>query len=621
MANTLITRELTIGELLARPGGYGIPAYQREYAWEGDEARRLVEDVHGAMLDMESGTSAHPYFLGTVLLCAPATAAAAADTAGGATVAGPAGPAAGGATGGAPLTTTPLAGGPPDAAQPTAQPPGGPVDVVDGQQRLITLAILYACLRDRLGDVAIAALIAGPRLRLREADIAYFERAVLASGATSRNIPKPDEQASTTHKNILGNRNVLRHYLRSIGKQECERLARFLTHNCNVVALEADDVDYAYQIFLSINERGKDLTVEDIFQAEVIGPLAPAELARYGAIIGQVGRFGRENRQNVARAKTFFTHLSAAQGWSSRNIVKALRDRIRDAGGPQGFKAAVLVPMADTYMGVLGLVPASRQLGASAEAALDNLRLLETHGDDDWIATAMLALMRFSNPDDLDAVLGELDRYAHVMAALGFGGTPRKQRYKPINEKLRAGAPAATIVGLMAWPDAELKAAVRNIAQKLYAKDDDTCRLVLLRIDAAVSGRPLSYYRALPGFSRTGTDRLSIEHLIPKARTLKPDAERAWAALFKSNAHRQLCAQYLGNLALVAESDNRAVDQIGFPDKMQTILRTTPHPIATTEMLRDCASWDVAEMAKRHRLLMDTALRLWRLPAPYPVPA
>lgn len=586
MARKLKTSEATIRELFAHPGSYSIPAYQREYAWEGEEARRLIEDVHSAMLDAGGEGGGNPYFLGSILLCNAPTA---------------------------------------ESVEPVPADAGSRLaNVVDGQQRLLTLAIVFACLRDKLKRPDLGALLQGPggsKLVLRAADQDFFERIVQAPGATNRDRgEKPGVNASATHKNILKNRNVLRQYLRTIGDAECTALADFLADHCNIVRLEADDEDYAYQIFLSINERGKDLTVEDIFQAEIIGPLDCEEQTKYKAIIDQVGRFGLEGRKNVARAKTFFSHMAAAQGWPNSRMVSAIRKRIREAGGPQGFKTAVFTPMAAAYMGALGLAAPQRELTPAARSALENLQLLETHGDDDWIATAMLALLRLDDPTTLESVIAELDRCAHVMAALGFGGTRRKKKYAAINDLLRNGEPPAALLAAMGWTPQDEVQAVRKIAQKLHISDDGTCRLFLFRIDAALSGRPISCYREMAQFALKHPDRFSVEHIIPKAKKLKPQAEEAWGPLFKSSAHRQLCAQFIGNLALVPLSENRDADQQGFADKKAILLGADPHPIHTTEMLRQASAWTLDELSERHRLMMEAALELWRLPGPITPP-
>jgi hypothetical protein len=105
------------------------------------------------------------------------------------------------------------------------------------------------------------------------------------------------------HRNIRDNRNILKRLVASLDPSARDAMGRYLLAHCRVVVMKSGDVDYAHQIFLSINERGKPLTVEDIFQAELLGPLDRAAQERYAPIVGHIGKYKRENQwQNVLLA-------------------------------------------------------------------------------------------------------------------------------------------------------------------------------------------------------------------------------------------------------------------------------------------------------------------------------
>ena len=107
MPARLPVASLCLAELLADPHRLSVPAYQRPYSWTRREADQLLEDVLAAA-GVESAVAAEPdYFLGTVLLLD----AEPADTP---------------AEGGGQLRL---------------------LDIVDGQQRLVTLTILASVLR------------------------------------------------------------------------------------------------------------------------------------------------------------------------------------------------------------------------------------------------------------------------------------------------------------------------------------------------------------------------------------------------------------------------------------------------------------------------------------------
>ncbi|CAN0405503.1 unnamed protein product, partial [Phaeothamnion confervicola] len=112
MRQRLTATDISIEELLDGAYAFTVPAYQREYAWTREEAIQLVDDIAAVIEDVERDGASTPYFLGTMLLIEPAMA--------------------------------------------TERP--RPVEVVDGQQRLITLSILFSVLRDMAGEAEAAAI-------------------------------------------------------------------------------------------------------------------------------------------------------------------------------------------------------------------------------------------------------------------------------------------------------------------------------------------------------------------------------------------------------------------------------------------------------------------------------
>ena len=121
MRQRLTSRDLSIEELLSGKFVFTIPAYQRDYTWTREEAVQIVDEMAGQLLDVERDGAQTPYFLGTML-----------------------------------FVETSAPGGSPRATE--------MVEVVDGQQRLITLAILFSVIRDLVTSEAEAAAIDNPSL-------------------------------------------------------------------------------------------------------------------------------------------------------------------------------------------------------------------------------------------------------------------------------------------------------------------------------------------------------------------------------------------------------------------------------------------------------------------------
>ncbi len=379
MRQRLTSTDLSIEELLSGNYAFTIPAYQRDYSWSREEAIQLVDDVAAVIEDVERDGARTPYFLGTMLFVEE-----------------------------------------PQASQEPSSVPGTPrrVEVVDGQQRLITLTILLAVLRDLETDDdlagAVDALIhravadgeAGCHLQLRSADADHFRTAIQQRGASRRTAPATALAGSLARRNIEDVRRAIRSKLqRELSVAARRELVGFVRRNARVLVVSSDDFDYAYQIFLTINDRGKRLSVEDIFRGEILGPLDRDQQRRFEAIIDEIEKYREEAEPTRTKGKTFFSHLATIDGWPRRGIIQSLKRAVEQRGGPRRFVGEVFAPMAESYLQIKG-APGAAALGDSTRTLLLGLGWLELHGDDDWVPVAMLGLARLTGkPAELDEFL------------------------------------------------------------------------------------------------------------------------------------------------------------------------------------------------------------------------
>ncbi|MEO1264801.1 MAG: DUF262 domain-containing protein, partial [Pseudomonadota bacterium] len=320
MAYELKTEERTIGELLSGNFCYELPDFQRDYQWAAAEAEELLDDLEVACEDIAASDDVPPLFLGSMLFAAPE---------------------------------------PSDPVRTTL--------IVDGQQRLITFTILFAVLRDLEKSKARRQQLhrmiavwssnadgAGNNFHLapRSQDRSFFMRAIQKVGATQ----SPRRSAvlkpiSSSQKNMEA---VRKFFLSRLSGEANEALRHalidLLRHDTRVLVIRCDSLDYAYQIFLSINARGQPLKGEDIVIAEVIGPLSREERDRYAPIVEQIARYKAGDRQASNRDKTFFTHLVAVQGWSRQRMITDLKRAVVAHGGPKRFTGLVFRPMAEAYL-------------------------------------------------------------------------------------------------------------------------------------------------------------------------------------------------------------------------------------------------------------------------------
>lgn len=588
MRQRLIATDLAIGELLGGGYSFSIPAYQRDYTWTREEALQLVDDVAAVIEDVERDGAQTPYFLGTMLLIEPV-------------------------------------GGAADGRAPT------PVEVVDGQQRLITLTILFSVLRDMADGgaegpegrsidrcVAASEWKAGRRahLALRAADETFFATAIQQPGATRRGQLPGQIGDSIARRNIEDVRRALRTKMqREFSEGERGEFLAFVTSNVRVLVVVSDDFDYAYQIFLTINDRGKRLSVEDIFRGEILGPLDREQRLRYEGIIDEMEKYREEAEQTRTKGKTFFSHLATIDGWPRRGIIEGLKQAVERRGGPRRFVAEMFAPMAESYLQIKG--GGSLTSDQEVQERLLKLRWLELHGDDDWVPVAMVGIDRLKGEAGaLSPFLLHLDRFAHGLLALGCGREARRRHYTPILQQMLATSRVPEPATLFAITKSNQKAILRNIATRLHIIDPPTARLILLRVDQEISKQSSAAYLPFIARDRKDPESFTVEHVCPKGRLEQGD----WLRLFPRRSLRERAAECIGNLALVTDAQNRYSGQQDFSDKMALFFPGgEPSLFHLTNLIGEERDWDGLAIARRYNLIMTTIREMWSLVGAIPV--
>lgn len=583
MRQRLSSRDVSIEDLLSGEFAFSIPAYQRDFSWTRDEAVQLLDDVAAVLDDVERDGADTPYFLGTMLFVEQKT-------------------------------------------RKTAKAPSRQVEVVDGQQRLITLTILFAVLRDLVDDGSapeLSALVARQNadgepvyhLKLRAADESFMQSAIQQQGATRRSQPAAAIGDNSARRNIEDVRRALRSKLqRELSVPARNRLVEFMRQNVRLLVVSSDDFDYAYQIFLTINDRGKRLTVEDIFRGEILGPLDREQRRRSEAIIDEIEKYREAAEPNRTKGKTFFSHLATIDGWPRRGIIEGLKKAVEKRGGPRRFVTDVFAPMAESYLVIKG-APGGARLPAEIEHWLLALRWLELHGDDDWVPVAMVGISRLSaEPASLNAFLRSLDRFAHGLMALGCGREARRRHYAPILKEILEARTFPDPEQLFVLTPGNQKTILRNIATRMHLVDRPTAKLILVRADQALSERPLTAYREALERDRHDPRRLTVEHVCPRGRIETGE----WPVIYPRKNVRERTAECIGNLLLVTDDQNRLCSQKDFADKKEIFFGGEPSAFILTEMLREEPAWDSTAVTRRYNLIMGALKQLWQLQGAVP---
>lgn len=543
---------------------FEIPLYQRPYSWTTEEAGDLLEDLLSFMGDPASKQAVSeipPYFLGSIVLT--------------------------------------KATGRPEAK------------VVDGQQRLTTLTMLIAGLREttsgekggltkRLYEEAdgYTGTKAQYRLTLRGRDAEFFREYVQEPGGIARLNGVDPAHVDEPKRRIRENALYLAKRLETLSEPTRQHLAKFMLQRCYVIVVSTPDANAAYRVFAVLNDRGLDLSFTDILKAEIIGALPGLELQetygkRWETVEEALGRGGLE---------TLFAHVRMIhmRAKPRGTILEEFRESVKPGSDPARFVDETFVPFADALRIVRD---ATYESTSGADAVNLWLRRLNRVDNFDWMPPAMLFLRRHpAKPEALAAFFRDLERQAAIMMITRRNVNERIDRYGLILEEVEAGRDPFREGSPVLKNDAEDRKVVRKRLDGDIYDETKTRMFTLTRLDEELSDEGATYDHEI----------ITVEHVLPQ--TPKPGSQ--WLQWFPEEKQRLAWEGRLANLVLLSRRKNAEAQNYEFDVKKEKYFKSKKGKTAafalTVEVLNESV-WTPAVLEKRQERLLGVLHKAWRL--------
>ena len=240
MEDVFIPQSLNIKNLFGNSDSlFQVPDYQRPYSWEDDQVEALWEDIQDAYNDGEKN-----YFLGSVITVPDNT--------------------------------------------------NGYQNIVDGQQRITTLMILFCVIRDMYPEInqnqednskiiKLTRLEASindvdKRLRLKllthDRDQNDFKEIIMKQNATKNINKKPSKKeiAETPISKFSNTAHIFKDKIKDLGAEKTGQFINYLFNNVKVIKITCKNRDFAIKLFQILNDRGKDLTSSDLIKTYLMSP-------------------------------------------------------------------------------------------------------------------------------------------------------------------------------------------------------------------------------------------------------------------------------------------------------------------------------------------------------------
>ncbi|MGL5940436.1 MAG: DUF262 domain-containing protein [Waterburya sp.] len=546
---------------------FNIPNYQRPYAWTTEQTEQLLTDLIDALGDESTDIDKlPPYFLGNVVLIKPIGKSES--------------------------------------------------EVVDGQQRLTTLTILFAVLRRLLKTDAdslttyicqpssiFAGTNARPRLILRERDRDFFKEYIQSSDGIEK-LDKIDlHHLSDSQRNIVENTRFL---LDKIAKDLPEefhkvRLAQFILQHCYLVIVHTPDFDSAYKIFSVLNDRGLDLSITDILKADVIG-----KLSQYKE---QEEKYTRkwEDLEELLGRKDFtelFSHIRMiyAQNKLESSVLKSFRTYVLERQENKDtcyLIDEVIQPYAKALENIKNCTFAS----TSNSSQINQLfRWLQRIGHFDWIAPGILYLTKYCHePEELFKFFTYLERLAAGLMILKTNITNRIKRYADLIKVIEGNGDLYRFDSPLQLSIQEQQEICDRLNGDIYNtyKARNAVLYILLRLDSAISdGNPnYDYYK-----------KITIEHILPQ--NPKPDSQ--WLNWF-SIEEKEKYLHRLSNLVLLSRQKNAQASNYDFQLKKEKYFNSPVSTFALTVQVLKEQKWTPEIVKAKQKYLLAELKRVWQL--------
>lgn len=558
---SLSAHEYPINKIFCDDYLFEIPSYQRPYSWTTEQASELVTDLQDYIKGKKEEIEVlNPYFLGSIVLVKSDKSAS---------------------------------------------------EVIDGQQRLTTLTILFSVLRHLINDTEIKREITKYlgqkgskllktkntfRISLRPRDLEFFQKYIQEEDGL-HDLLEFTSELKDSHFNIKNNAICIHDYLKNESQEELFRLTQFILIGCYLVVVATPDIDSAYRIFSVMNDRGLDLTATDILKSNVIGVITDQDKQEYTDKWEDIEEsIGRDGFSDLFSHIRMIYRRSKPQG----TLVKEFNEHVKPRENPKQFIDETLVPLSQSYTNILFENFSSEE---NAEKINERLKWLNRIDNFDWIPPAILYMSENrNNPTIILSFLNKLERLASCMMIFRGNINYRIKRVSDLLKWIQSGKDPLSELSPIHLTAEEIEKSISALNGNVY-ESTRTRLMILLRLDSILSC----------GTAKYNHKTITVEHVLPQ----NPESDSQWIKWIPEEEKRKQLVHKLGNLALLSRAKNSSASNYELKKKLNSYFQVkgvSPFPI-TTQVLSH-KTWTEEIINIRQKEYMGKLCKEWDLETP-----
>lgn len=558
------SEKVTVQKVFSEDFWFRIPNYQRPYVWGKDEISELIDDLNYASEHNPEGQ----YFLGSMVLR--------------------------------------------KVTKSKDEVHFKEYEVLDGQQRLTTLMMILACIRDYHGKADNLTkddqLLETCRKALHQKEnkwqnvpgrnrIVYDIRGnvdgfinnyiIKDNGTTSPVLSDLEDRKNISLLNMHSGMETIHECFDDMtSPNDFERFVKYLLNKAIFIYVATENLDDAFRLFTILNDRGIPLSNSDIIKAKNLGAIIRederSKWAEYWENVeSNLGRDGFDRFLSLVR--TILVKDKARQG-----LLKEFDERIWESKPPLLPLGSATFEAIKTYKNAFDEAISFEGLPSSLGNSYRNRINIMRKGfsSNDWVPPILLWFERFRDKKLLE-LLVKVDNKFSADWILKLTPT---QRINNMNEILK-------VIQAASEPEDALSSSAFSFNRDQLKAVFDLpiywerfVKYILLRLEYLLYSHEAQL--SLP-------DEISVEHILPQT----PSRQSQWVKDF-SDEQREFWVHRLGNLMLLSRRKNTSLSNLDFLEKRERYFKDRIENLPNSLRILASNAFTPADLESRHKELI-----------------